>query len=250
MYNKLTSCFILTAFAMTIASCSTDSVPGEQPQVGVSFNTVHSSTFDVQAKMSQIKMATPGTFVFSSGHIAINRLEFEVEAENDSIEIEFELEQNTLIDFATGLSNPDINTVSIPAGVYEEVEIEIELNNNYDLPAVVMNGVYTAPDGAQHPVRFEFNSEETFEVEREGIITFTEDQRAITQITIDPTIWFAEVTDEMMANAVKDVDGIIVVSEEINSEIFDTVADGLDLASEVEVSDDEEEDDEEIETEE
>lgn len=36
-----------------------------------------------------------------------------------------------------------------------------------DEPSVVLNGTFTY-DGVSHPVRFEFNSGETFEVEKEG----------------------------------------------------------------------------------
>ncbi len=242
---KHLSLSIMMIFALSLVSCSTESESTTEAQVGVEFNTVQSAlTTQAISKDSQLKQAAAGTLLFSTGHIAINRLEFEVETENDSIEIEFEIEQNTLIDFATGTTTPDINFISIPAGTYEEVEVEIELSEGSELPAILLFGTYVAPDGVEHDIRFEFNSEETFEVEREGLISFAEAQVAIAQITFDPVAWFMEVTDEQYASATKNEEGFIVVSSTQNTHIFDVVADGLDLASEVEMEDENNEDDE------
>ena len=95
-----------------------------------------------------------------------------------------------------------------------------------DEPSVVLEGTYTSPDNTATPIRFEFNSGETFEVEREGTVVFAENESAIAQITFDPSAWFAGVTDDMMADATQ-LEGVIVISETHNSEIFDIVADGL-----------------------
>lgn len=231
--KKLVSGLLMATLAVSLFSCSTDSEMNEQPQVAVVFNPVH-GTLDSQR--SQLKLSE-GNISFTSGHIAISRLEFEAETENDSLEIEFDLKQNTLIDFATGNTTPDISAISIPAGIYEEIEVEIELRESSEVPAIVLDGTYVAPDGQSHSIRFEFNSEETFEVEREGMIVFEESQTAITQITFAPAVWFAGVTDEAMVNATKDADGVIVISSDHNPEIFDVVADGLDLASDLEIED-------------
>ncbi|BAO55393.1 hypothetical protein NMS_1384 [Nonlabens marinus S1-08] len=161
---------------------------------------------------------------------------YEAETQNDSTSIEFELEGVVVIDFATGIPTPDIRPIAIPAGTYQEVEVEIELLDESDSPSVVLNGIYTARDETVHPVRFEFNSGETFEVEREGTITFTQSQSTIAEITFDPSVWFIGVTAELMANATKDVNGVIVISETQNSNIFDIVADGLDIATELEIT--------------
>ncbi len=101
---------------------------------------------------------------------------------------------------------------------------------------MVLNGTYTDADGVSHPIRFEFNSGETFEVEKEGTITFSTNESALAQITFDPALWFADVTNEELSRAIKDNEGVIVISETQNEEIFDIVADGLDLATEVEIT--------------
>lgn len=234
--KKFTFPLIMAVVATSLMSCSTDS-DSDQPQLSVQFNTVQSTLdFQSQVKEEPLKQATTASLSFYSGSITIGELEFEVETENDSTSIDFELEQVVVIDFATGSTTPDIGSISIPAGTYEEVEIEIELHEGpTGNPAIMLNGVFTDLEGTEHPVRFEFNSEESFEVEREGVITFSEDQTALAQVTFDPVLWFAEVSAEEMSAATKDENGTIVISSTQNADIFDIVADGLDLATDVEI---------------
>lgn len=145
------------------------------------------------------------------------------------------MEGIVVIDFATGIPTPDIRSITIPAGTYNEVEIEVELYDETNDPTIELNGTYTSPDGQTHLVRFIYQSGESFEVEREGTIVFTENQSAIAEITFDPSLWFAGVTDEDMESATKNMDGIIVISEDHNTDIFDIVAEGLDLATDLEI---------------
>lgn len=224
-------------FIVGLSACSSDNdSENNEPVLSIEFNTV-TSPFNTQAQASVTdKQAANGSFVFNDGSIILSEMEYEAESENDLESVEFELEQIVVIDFATGVPTPDIRAIAIPAGTYEEVEIEVELFDENDEPSVVLNGTYASPDGNVHPVRFEFNSGESFEVEREGTIVFAENQSAIAEITFDPSAWFAQVTDEDMASATKNSDGIIVISDDQNSEIFDIVADGLDLATDLEIT--------------
>lgn len=215
---------------LTFTSCQKDS--NLDPQIGLKFKTVTAS-FPVNGDLKSTQQAKE--LEFTSGFITLSEVSFEVETDDDSIEIEFEIEQNTIMDFATGETDPDISYVEIPAGTYNEMEVELELQDEGDNPSMVLHGTYVDTEGASHPVRFEFNSGETFEVEKEGTITLTTNESVLAQITFDPTVWFAEVSNEQLSLATKDNDGVIVISETQNANIFDVVADGLDLATEVEL---------------
>lgn len=220
LFLSLTAILLVFGFS----ACSKEEA-SEKPKLSVEFITVTNS----------FKKSTAANFAFSDGFITLNSLEYEAETDSDSLSVDFELNGTVVIDFATGVSTPDIGSISIPAGTYEEIEIEVELLDENSQPSVVINGSYMAPDSQTHPIRFEFNSGETFEVEREGSIVFTENQSVIAEITFDPSLWFAGVTDDDMNNAVKNSDGVIVISETENTSIFDIVADGLDLATELEI---------------
>lgn len=216
-----------------LSACSSDDAT-DQPTLAVSFNTV-TSPFSAQVQSTSFnkQSSNSGSFVFDEGFITLTAIEYE--AENGLESVEFELEQIVVIDYATGIPNQDIRSIEIPAGTYEEVSVELEIYDETDEPSVVLLGTYTSPEGTSFPVRFEFNSGETFEVEREGTIVFAEGQSALAEITFDASAWFAGVTDALMADA-NESEGVIVISETHNSEIFDIVADGLDLATELEIN--------------
>jgi len=227
LFSKLLVVFLIVG----LSACSSDDSSG-QPVLSVNFNTMISS-FSTQSQSALFnRQASGGSFIFNEGFITLIAMEYE--AENGLESVEFELEGAVVIDFATGIPNPDIRDIAIPAGTYEEVSVELEILDETDEPSVVLNGTYTSPEGSTMPVRFEFNSGETFEVEREGTIVFAEDQSAVAEITFDTSIWFAKVTDDHMVDA-NQTNGVIVISEDQNSEIFDIVADGLDLATELEI---------------
>lgn len=219
--------------SVSFTSCEEDvALTNNEPQVGLKFNTVTTPLIltDGLKSAQQVKELS-----FTSGFITLKEISFEVETDNDSIEINFEIELNTKIDFATGETNPDISFVEIPAGTYNEFEVEIELQDEGDSPCIVLEGTYIDAEGTSHPVRFEYNSGETFEIEKEGNIIFNTNESALTQITIDPTIWFAPVTNEQLSNATKDINGVIVISETQNVDIYEIAEEGLDLSTEVEM---------------
>ncbi|WP_017732335.1 hypothetical protein [Nafulsella turpanensis] len=220
---------LVSALAFGMFACGEDEVAPESAQVSLAFNTVKTSTGISNAN----ERVLASGLSFSSGFITIREVQFEAESDTDSVEVNFE--QVTKIDFATGASTPDISGLVIPTGTYREVEVEVELQDGGDEPAVVLNGTFTY-DGVSHPVRFEFNSGETFEVEKEGVITFAGGESIVAQVTFDPNAWFLEVESEQLSVATKNAEGVVVISETQNTNIFEIVADGLDLATEVEIS--------------
>ncbi len=228
----LNTVILTTVVIATISFISCQKDINYDPQIGLKFNTV-TTPFPVSGDLKSALQVKE--LEFTSGFITLREVEFEVETDDDSIELNFNIEMNTKIDFATGETDPDISFVEIPAGTYNEMSVEIELQDEGDSPSMVLNGKYVDADGTNHPVRFEFNSGETFEVEKEGTIIFATNESALAQITFNPTVWFAEVSNEQLSQANKDNEGVIVISSTQNPDIFDIAADGLDLATEVEL---------------
>lgn len=228
---KTRSTLIAGILALGMFACDKDEVSMPNAHVNMSFNTI---TTTHSSSLTNGRTLAGNTLAFTSGFITIREVQFEAETATDSVEVN--LEQITKIDFATGVSTPDISGLLIPAGTYNEVEVEIELQDDSDQPAMVLNGSYSDAEGVKHPVRFEFNSGETFEVAREGAITFGGGESILAQVTFDPHIWFAAVSSEQLVSALKDAQGVIVISSTQNTNIFNVVADGLDLATEIEIS--------------
>lgn len=226
---KALSLLLIGSLSLGLLACGEDEIATPQAQVSLDFNTV------TAAAPVNGRMASANSLAFTSGSIVLSQVRFEGESDADSLEVEFEMEQDVTIDFATGATSPDISAAAFQPGTYDEIEVELELQDDGTRPAVVLDGAFTDAEGQSHPIRFEFNSAETFEVEREGTITFAQGQSAVAQVTFNPVAWFAGVSSEQLSAATKNAQGVIVISSTQNTDIFDVVADGLDLATEVEI---------------
>lgn len=230
MKNRLKQTIMTALAVVLISACGKDDGP-DKPKISMNFNTVKTAG---NLTNDNVRIQAANTIEFTSGSITLSQIQFEAETdEGDSVEVNFE--SDVMIDFATGESTPDVSGLSFTPGTYVEARVELELRDENSNPSIILNGTYMDANEQSHSVRFEFNSGETFEVERAGSITFGAGASAVAQVTFDPRVWFAGVTSQMFANATKDNSGVIVVSETSNANIFDIVADGLDLATEVEI---------------
>ncbi|MFT4737210.1 MAG: hypothetical protein ACI8QD_002478 [Cyclobacteriaceae bacterium] len=223
----------LVFLVLVLSSCGTDEESVQPvvdtPTIAMSFKTITSVS-----SISTGGRIAANTLEFTSGSITLTEIQFETEtAAGDSVEVN--IQQDVVIDFATGAATPNLENLQIAAGTYTSVRVELELLDESNVPSVIIEGTFIDGNEESHPIRFEFNSGETFEVEKEGSITFVAGASIIAQVTFDPARWFAEVTSSMLEEATKNGEGVIIISETSNSDIFDIVADGLDLATEVEI---------------
>jgi hypothetical protein len=227
MKNQLNYAFaLLITGLLGLSACSEDEV--SQSVVQIKFNTVNSASSIPSGRVAA------NSLTFTSGYIKLREIQFEAETdEADSIEVN--IEQIVVIDFATGQTTPDLSGLTFPVGTYAEVEVELELQDENNVPSIVIEGTFIDRNDNSHPIRFEYNSGETFEVEKEGRITFAEGASVLAEVTFDPGVWFLDVSSARLEAATKDSEGVIVISSTSNPDIFETAADGLDLASEVEI---------------
>ncbi|THD66619.1 hypothetical protein E7Z59_12575 [Robertkochia marina] len=221
----------MVAFTITLASCSSDL---EDVGSGTSILEVSASLIaPVQAKSVLTENRFTGNLNFTSGYIWVSAVEFDGTLDRGT-SINRRVERASRIDFMSGEGVPPIDDVIIPSGTYSYVNIEAELRDEDTQPAIVMEGTYTRTDGSSVPLRFEFNSGETFEAETEQTITLTEDATVIGKIVIDPYTWFTNVSAEMMDNANINANGVLLITGEFNEDIYDLVSDGLDESTESE----------------
>ncbi len=224
--------FFLAIFSLFIIGIGLVACEKEEeisnPTLQLEFNTVTSG--------STLKSTSDNNLQFSSGHIILESIEFEAESDVDSLEVEFEIESFITIDFATGESNPDVSSIQIRPGTYTEIEIELELWDKNHEPAIALDGIWTDAGGNEHPIRFLFDSGQEFSLEKEGEFTLTESSTMIAEITFDPNIWFSGVSPDMISNANRDENGVIIISSDTNTDIYDIVEEKIDLISEVEIT--------------
>jgi hypothetical protein len=227
MKTKTMILALISIALITFTSCEKEDF-GE-PVIQLEFKTV---TSEFTLKNTSI---AANSVKFDNGHIILESVEFELESDTDSLEMEFEIDSYITVDFTTGETNPDLSFVTLRQGTYTEMEFEMELWDQTDQPAIVLTGSWTDEEGTNHPVRFEFDSGQDFSVEIEGDFVVDENTSMVAEVTLDPSIWFSGVTNEAFSSATKNNEDVIVISSEENEEIYDTVEDMIDIVSEVEI---------------
>ncbi|MGV9141958.1 MAG: hypothetical protein ACOC1X_03375 [Promethearchaeota archaeon] len=217
--------FSLALFFLAFTSCE-DEESGK-PTAQLEFETVTSST--------NLKSTAANTIEFTDGNIILGNVEFQTETESDSLEVDFEIESYITLDFATSVTEPDLSAVEIVPGTYSEIEIEIELWDETDEPSIDLEGTWTDANGTSHPIKLEMPVGQTFSVEIEGEYIVKENTGIIARVTINPNSWFAGDAGELLQDASPNEDGVIVISPNQNSNIYDIVKDEIDSTSEIEI---------------
>ncbi len=224
---KLKKLIAISSLALLFVFASCEKNESGTPTVQLRFDTVISET--------NLKSATPNSIEFTSGEIILENIEFETESENDSIEVEFEIDSYITIDFATGNITPDLSAVEIVPGNYSEIEIEFELWDQTEQPSIDLSGTWTDANGEIHPIRLLLPLGQTFGLEIEGDYTIHENTDMIAYITIDPGSWFIGEAGNLLSSATFNDEGIIIVSPDQNANIYDILKDTIDEISEVEI---------------
>ncbi len=218
--NKLALICTLVICVSLITSCSSDDNDNSDVNIRLAVNTTSSST------STQSRFA-PNDLEFTSGSITIREVVFD--GDNGTVSISRTREQIAIIDYATGTITPEV-VVTVPAGTYTSVNLGIELQDENSTPSVVIEGTYTNSNDEIIPIRFEFNSGEVFEADAASVV-LVEGTDVVGKITFDALSWFSTVSAAQLDNATLTA-GTIIISETINSNIFDIVADKLDVDTE------------------
>lgn len=201
------------------SSCSDDDEISNG-RVRLAVSTTSSSTGNVS------RVAAANDLKFTRGTITIREVVFD--GENGSQSVSRTIEQIADIDYATDSVSPAV-IVEVPAGNYTSVNLGIELQDDGNDPSVVIEGTYTNSNEEDIPVRFEFNSGEVFEANAASV-TIEAGADIVGKITFDAVSWFSVVSADELDNATL-TNGTIVISSTNNPDIFDIVADRLDVAT-------------------
>lgn len=214
---------ILLLGVFTLASCSKDD-ESAQATINMKF-AVNKSTVST----ANARVAAEETLTFQGGSVTIREVVFDADLADGSSSFSKTHEQIAVIDLATGTATPEVS-FKVPANKYQNVYLGVEIQDENDKPSIVVNGTFYNSSNESVPVRFEFNSGEVFEAEA-AAVTLTEDQNVVAKISFSPSYWFSSISTEQL-EAAQRVNGVIVISETVNANIFSIVADKLDDATE------------------
>ena len=215
---------LIAGFMISVTSCNKNEIvtPG-LAQFRLGANTTSTNTVTQTGRVN-----ATNDLQFTSGIITFREVVFDGELESGN-SVSITHEQIAIIDYATGVITPEIIIV-VTAGTYRSVNLGIELQDDGSDPSMVLEGTYTNSNDVVIPIRFEFNSVEVFEANAQ-VVTLSTDTDVGGNITGDALDWFSEVTASEL-DAASQFNGTIVISETSNPDIFDIVADRLDVGTE------------------
>ncbi|MFD0992402.1 hypothetical protein [Tenacibaculum geojense] len=220
--TKFVNMLLLASFFLLLTSCSEDEV-STNARVKLVVNTTSNTSG------TQLRSSIQNQLNFSSGYITIREVVFDGENQSTNQSISRSHEQIASVNYQTGAISPEL-IVTVPGGLYSNVNLGIELQDDTSNPSVVIEGSYTNSNNEELPIRFEFNSGEVFEANAQTVM-INNNADIVGKITFDAISWFSTVTAEQLDSAIL-TNGVIVISSTSNTEIFSIVADKLDVDTE------------------
>ncbi len=172
---------------------------------------------------------TGGGIQWTSGYVWASEIEFE--AENGSTEVEFKTETKQKLDLFAPLSS--LGMITIPAGVYKDIEYEIEVAPNGTEAAFQVAGVFTDSTGMATPISFQLNTKIEIEAEQENV-TVTDGNNLTALTTLNLSVLTAGITETMLNDAER-TNGTIEISATSNPILWAMIAANLKGCSSVEV---------------
>ena len=130
----------------------------------------------------------------------------------------------TTINLFTGEATPVIITTEITPGNYTNVGLTMDLFDDSTLYSIILNGEYTHTNDSIIPIRFLYVSGETFEAVLVSYF-FPPATNTTCWLELDPNNWFSVVprSDLDDATSVLDSAGVMIISESVNTTVYDPV---------------------------
>ena len=204
--------------------------------IGVKINSVSNPGAPVQNTGLEI----------NSGFLQVKKIELETQGVDENgrfeRELEFKFPEILKIDFNEFDQGVDF-FINIPAGNYEEIEFEIDLIDNRDLPSIQLDGTFEYQNGSSVPFRLEVFGDDDddldFEVELEaedddGLFFLDGVNNPLALLDINAKGWFVGITNAELENA-ELTDGVLVISRSQNEGIYDRVLKKIEDSSEIEL---------------
>jgi hypothetical protein len=170
-----------------------------------------------------------GTVQWTGGYASVVEIEFE--AESNNIEVEYKSEVKQKINLFSPLST--IGVITVPPGVYEDIEYEVEVQSNGTDAALQLNGSYTNSNGLTTPVAFKVSTALEIESEQANV-TIVDGVDLTAHTTFNLFVLTTGVTETMLNNATRTA-GVIEISATSNTDMYNIIFDNLKKCGGVEV---------------
>lgn len=238
-YNKLLSILAFTAVT-AFSSCSSDdetpSVGQGEGKMGIALVLKNNSMNTVNGRVENSNLT------IEKGFIQIKELELEVEGRNENgdfekkIEIEFDdIKKITFNEFDRSVDF----FLNIPEGEYDEIGLELDLIDYRNEPSISFEGTFVNDEGASTPFKFEyFGDDIDFEVEidadDDNYFRVDRINNPLALFELNAINWLRNVTSTEM-NSAERTNGVILLTRNSNSSIYNKIKQNIEASSEIEV---------------
>lgn len=225
-------------------SCSEDSEPdilGEgEVKIGMGIKLQNSGNPGARVMNTGIDI--------QSGFLQIKELELETRGEDENgnefeRSLEMKFKEIKKIDFNQLDAGVDF-FINIPSGNYEEIEFEIDLIDNKNLPSIQLDGTFRYADGRSVPLKFEvFGNDDDdidFEIELEGnddddLFFLDAVNNPLALFEINAKGWFSSTTTSELEKAVL-TNGVLLINKNTNRSIYTKVEKRIKDSSDIELN--------------
>ena len=220
---------MLALLTMGFVACQKEDMNEPGPAfMGVKMVALNTSySLPVEKSSTKSAVASPG-IAWDEVRMVVSEVELEAELKSlltheDSIEIEYKWKGPQVVNLLD--STQTFGNFILQPGFYDEIELKVggEREDARPEPVFYMSGNYTnAAAGETIPVVVEVYSDLEFKTEKESV-EVTEDNLDITstiQLYLDELM--AGISPEQLDNAALS-EGVIVISEDSNSQLFQSV---------------------------
>ena len=136
----------------------------------------------------------------------------------------------TTVELSDGTATPEIPSNTITPGTYINIYYSLELQDNGVDDNMILNATYTKSTGGTVPIQFLFNSGEVFEASL-GSHVFEAGTNTTAWLELDPGGWFSVISRSDLDNGTINGDGIMVISDTSNTNIYDPIETQIDITT-------------------
>lgn len=228
---KVRKLFLIAFVVMGFAACSDDDTSIDEPaqeQAIVNLDIKSALAGEVRQQA-----ARPSRFDFRSGSITIKDLIFRISNGEDTYEADVLQGTDSLfsINLLTGVSSEVLDYFSIPTGEFDEIQVELITGEEQS----VITGVFIDASGEEYPIEVILPEGEPIILNTTGDFIFMESRSVEAEVVLNPRSWVSRLTGNILNQLETNEDGVIVISDAMNSNLLHLVLEYLQESSEVDV---------------
>ncbi len=216
---------VLIGSALILSSCEKDSSGDGKLSYQVKpANFTASIASTASGSGLVVNVNSNSSLTWSSGKMNVSEIDFE--AENNNLEIEYELKNLFNIDLLN--LSPVLGNISIPNGTYDEVELKLAMKKSTTstIP-LTLKGEYINSAGLKSPVEFYFNEDFEIEVEAEDLVVDgTTDYLGLINVQLNK--FLTNVSSADLDQATK-TNGVIIISVTSNINLYNKLKANLNV---------------------